>query len=249
MDLTSDEYYRYDRQITLKGFDVDKQLLLKQASILIVGVGGLGTVCSLYLAGAGVGNITLLDFDDISISNLHRQILFDESSVGLKKAEQAKQVLEKHNSLVNVQAISHSLNEINTPEFFTQFDVIVDCTDNLETREEINRLCHHHKKTLISASAIRMEGMVTVFTYQDNTPCYHCLSHLFGSEKLTCIEAGVMAPLVGMMGSIQAMETIKVLTHYGSPLTSKLLLVDAMTMEFKSLSFPVFKQCPVCQQP
>ncbi|WP_392562616.1 molybdopterin-synthase adenylyltransferase MoeB [Orbus sturtevantii] len=246
--LTDKELLRYDRQITLKGFDIDKQELLKNKSALIIGVGGLGCSASLYLACAGMGRLTLVDFDTISESNLSRQILYTEQALNHKKVLVAKQRIAQHNPQILIETIDQQLDDNHLITQIRLHDIVVDCSDNIQTREQINRCCYQVKKPLISGAAIRMEGILSVFTYQDNTPCYHCLSMLFGQEQLTCVEAGVMAPLVGMMGSLQAVETIKVLTNYGKPLIGRLLMIDIMTMQFNEISFAKLVNCPVCHE-
>ncbi len=245
--LTDDELLRYDRQITLKGFDIDKQEQLKNASALIIGVGGLGCAASLYLASAGIGKLTLIDFDIVSKTNLHRQILYTKQSLEKNKVDQAKQALQQINPDIEITALNKKLDNDSLISMIEKQDIILDCTDNLLTRQQINACCYRVKKPLISGAAIRMEGLLTVFTYQDDTPCYHCLSHLFGQDNLTCVEAGVMAPLVGIIGSMQALEAIKIVTNYGRPLTHRLLMIDAITMQFTELTIPKWANCPVCQ--
>ncbi|WP_392553481.1 molybdopterin-synthase adenylyltransferase MoeB [Orbus wheelerorum] len=244
--LTDKQLLRYDRQITLKGFDIDKQERLQNQSALIIGVGGLGCSASLFLASAGIGSLTLVDFDIVSESNLSRQILYTEQSLKHKKVLAAKQRLTQHNPDVLINTIDQRLDDKSLTAQIKQHTIVIDCSDNIQTRDQINRCCYQLKKPLISGAAIRMEGLLSVFTYQDDAPCYHCLSMLFGQEQLTCVEAGVMSPLVGMMGSLQAIEAIKVLTNYGKPLISRLLMVDVMTMQFNEIGFTKLPNCPVC---
>lgn len=244
--LTDKELLRYDRQITLKGFDIDKQEKLKNSSVLIIGLGGLGCSVSLYLSRAGIGQLTLIDFDTVSESNLNRQILYTEQSIKKSKVEQAKLTLLEHCPYLTINTIHSALDDANLIEQIKSHDVVLDCTDNITSREQINRCGYYSSTPLVSGAAIRMEGLLSVFTYQDNEPCYHCLSQLFGSDQLTCVESGVMAPLVGIIGSMQALEAIKILTHYGTPLTSRLLIIDAMTMQFNELNFSKSPNCPVC---
>lgn len=246
--LTDKQLLRYDRQITLKGFDIDKQVLLYNQSALIIGVGGLGCSAALYLASSGIGRLTLVDFDTVSASNLSRQILYTEPSVNQKKVLVAQHVLQQHNPDMIVTTIDQQLDDKSLRQQISQHDIVLDCSDNIATREQINRCCYQLKKPLISGAAIRMEGLLSVFTYQPDAPCYHCLSMLFGQDELTCVEAGVMAPLVGMMGSLQALEAVKVLTQYGQPLVQRLLMVDVMTMQFNELSLMKQANCPVCSK-
>jgi molybdopterin-synthase adenylyltransferase len=245
-ELTDKELLRYDRQITLHGFDVEKQQILKSSSVLIIGLGGLGCAASLYLAASGVGKLTLLDFDIVSKSNLNRQVLYTEKSINHYKVDEAKLALCKINNDIVIESINQQLDDSDLISLIKQHNIVIDCTDNLITREQINRCCFQSKTPLVSGSAIRMEGLLTVFTYQQDEPCYYCLSRLFGNDQLTCIEAGVLAPLVGMFGSMQALEAIKVLTHYGVPLVGRLLIVDVMTMQFNQVTFPKQPNCYVC---
>lgn len=244
--LSDKELLRYDRQITLKGFDIDKQEQLKNSSALIIGLGGLGCSASLYLTASGIGKLTLVDFDMVSESNLSRQILYTDNNLNQNKVSAAKYTLLSHNPNMTIHTVEQQLDDEQLTELIKQHDIVLDCTDNIQTRQQINRCCYDVKKPLISGAAIRMEGLLSVFTYQDNAPCYQCLSQLFGQDNLTCVEAGVMSPLVGMVGSMQAMEAIKVLTHYGTPLISRLLMLDTMTMQFNEIMFNKQLHCPVC---
>ncbi|OCG77788.1 molybdopterin-synthase adenylyltransferase MoeB [Gilliamella sp. Occ4-3] len=246
LELTDQELFRYDRQITLRDFDIDKQQILKNSSALIIGLGGLGCAASLYLAASGLGKLTLVDFDTISKSNLNRQILYTESFINQYKVEVAKETLTNINANTLIETVNQRLDDNKLISLIKQHDIVIDCTDNLVTREQINRCCFQVKKTLVSGAAIRMEGLLSVFTYQSNEPCYHCLSRLFGKDQLTCVETGVMAPLVGMFGSMQALEAIKVLTQYGKPLIGRVLMIDTMTMEFSQVKFTKQPNCPVC---
>lgn len=246
LPLNDQELLRYNRQITLQGFDIDKQTTLKNSSVLIIGMGGLGCSAALYLSNAGIGQLTIVDFDTVTASNLNRQILFTERSLGQKKVHAAKQTLLQYNSTMNINSIEHLLNDERLLETMCNHHIVLDCSDNLNTRQQINRCCFQLRKPLISGSAIRMEGLVSVFTYQKNQPCYHCLSQLFNDEQLSCVDSGVMAPLVGIIGSMVALETIKVLTDYGNPLTGRIMMVDTMTMQFNELTILKQPNCPIC---
>lgn len=245
-ELNDEEMLRYNRQIVLRGFDFDGQERLKAARVLVVGLGGLGCAASQYLASAGVGHLTLLDFDHVSVSNLQRQILHGEAQVGMAKVDSARLRLAAINSLISIEAINARLDDLPLGEQIAAHHLVVDCCDNLETREQLNQLCHAHKIPLVSGAAIRMEGQISVFTWGDDEPCYRCVSRLFGATVLSCVEAGVMAPLVGVIGSLQAMEAIRVLAHYGSPVAGKLLLYDAMTLQFRSMTLTKDPACEVC---
>ncbi|MDR0806686.1 MAG: molybdopterin-synthase adenylyltransferase MoeB [Enterobacteriaceae bacterium] len=246
-ELSDREALRYNRQIVLRGFDFDGQEKLKAASALIVGLGGLGCAAAQYLAAAGIGSLTLLDFDTVSLSNLQRQILHRDDRIDMPKVESARMTLAEINPNVILNPVNASLDEPELAALIQQVDIVLDCTDSIDIRNRLNQHCFTLAKPLISGAAIRMEGQVSVFRYQPNEPCYHCLSRLFGSvAELTCVESGVMSPLVGIVGSIQAMEAIKVLTEFGTPLSGKLLLIDAMTMQFREMKLPRDPACPVC---
>ena len=244
--LTDDETLRYNRQIVLRGFDFEGQEKLKAASVLIVGLGGLGCAASQYLASAGVGSLTLLDFDSVSRSNLQRQILHTDAQVGMAKVESACQRLAAINPLITLNAINAHLDDNALQKLLNSCDLVLDCSDNLETREQLNRLCFAAKIPLVSGAAIRMEGQISVFSWQENEPCYRCISRLFGSNALTCVEAGVMAPLVGVIGGLQAMEAIRLLSDYGNSVAGKLLMYDAMTLQFREIKLAKDPGCEVC---
>jgi len=245
-ELTDAEALRYNRQIILRGFDFDGQEKLKAARVLIVGLGGLGCAAAPYLAAAGVGHLTLVDFDTVSLSNLQRQILHRDARIGMAKVESARIELSAINPHTHIDAVDGQLDDSQMAAQIAACDLVLDCTDNVATRDLLNRLCHAQRKPLVSGAAIRMEGQLSVFTYQPDEPCYRCLSRLFGDNALTCVEAGVMAPLVGTIGTLQAMEAIKLLTQYGQPLTGKLLMFDAMTMQFREMKLLKNPQCEVC---
>lgn len=246
IELTDEETLRYNRQIVLRGFDFDGQEALKGASVLIVGVGGLGCSVSQYLTAAGVGKLTLLDFDTVSLSNLQRQILHRDSTIGQPKVLSAKTTLNAINPHVQIDTVDALLEDKALAELISQHHLVMDCTDNVTIREQLNRLCFVQKKSLVSGAAIRMEGQISVFTYQDDEPCYRCLSHLFGDNALTCVEAGIMAPVVGTIGTLQAIEAIKLLTGYGETLHGKVLIFDAMRMQFREFKLPKNPHCDVC---
>ncbi|WP_351000387.1 molybdopterin-synthase adenylyltransferase MoeB [Shewanella sp. TB7-MNA-CIBAN-0143] len=244
--LTDNEMLRYSRQISIKAIDIDGQEKLKLAKVLIIGAGGLGCAASQYLAVAGVGEITLVDFDTVELSNLQRQVLHYDANIGQAKVESAKQSLMLLNPLININTINALLDDDEINVLVSQHSLILDCTDNMLVREQLNKSCFEHQVPLVSAAAIRMEGTVTVFDYQQDSPCYQCFSALFGEQQLTCVEAGILAPVVGMIGCIQATEAIKVITAIGEPLTGKLLMIDAMTMEFRQMRLPKQPHCKVC---
>ncbi|EMN3918484.1 molybdopterin-synthase adenylyltransferase MoeB [Citrobacter farmeri] len=245
-ELSDQEMLRYNRQIILRGFDFDGQEALKEANVLVVGLGGLGCASSQYLTSAGVGHLTLLDFDTVSLSNLQRQTLHSDATLGQPKVESAHAALSRINPHVAITAVDALLDETALRTLIAEHDLVLDCTDNVAIRNQLNAGCYAAKVPLISGAAIRMEGQVTVFTYKEGEPCYRCLSRLFGENALTCVEAGVMAPLIGVIGSLQAMEAIKLLAHYGQPASGKIVMYDAMTCQFREMKLMRNPGCEVC---
>lgn len=244
--LSHSEMLRYNRQIMLKGFDFDGQEALKVARVLVVGLGGLGCAAAQYLAAAGVGQLTLLDFDTVALSNLQRQILHRDTRIGMAKVASAATELTAINPHIILECINDDLSDDDLQRWVNRHQVVLDCTDNVAVRDRLNHFCFNSKTPLVSGAAIRMEGQISVFTYGAQEPCYRCLSRLFGENALTCAEAGVMSPLVGIIGALQAMETIKLLAHYGEPAVGRLLLYDAMTTQFRSIALPKNPHCEVC---
>ncbi|MFC1136593.1 molybdopterin-synthase adenylyltransferase MoeB [Pasteurella multocida] len=238
-ELSYQEELRYNRQIMLKAVDFEGQETLKQSKMLIVGLGGLGCTASQYLATAGVGHLTLLDFDTVSLSNLQRQVLHDDSRLAMPKVDSAKLSLQRLNPHIQIDTINAKLSTEKLAEIIPHFDVILDCTDNVEIRNQLDQVCQQAKVPLVSGAAIRLEGQVTVFTYQENTPTYRTLSQLFGENTLSCVEAGVLAPIVGIVGSIQALEAIKVRLNIGKNLCGRLLMIDGMSMSIREIKLPV----------
>ncbi|MGC6326534.1 molybdopterin-synthase adenylyltransferase MoeB [Pasteurella multocida] len=238
-ELSYQEELRYNRQIMLKAVDFEGQETLKQSKMLIVGLGGLGCAASQYLATAGVGHLTLLDFDTVSLSNLQRQVLHDDSRLAMPKVDSAKLSLQRLNPHIQIDTINAKLSTEKLAEIIPHFDVILDCTDNVEIRNQLDQVCQQAKVPLVSGAAIRLEGQITVFTYQENTPTYRTLSQLFGENTLSCVEAGVLAPIVGIVGSIQALEAIKVRLNIGKNLCGRLLMIDGMSMSIREIKLPV----------
>ncbi|WP_414932413.1 molybdopterin-synthase adenylyltransferase MoeB [Vibrio europaeus] len=248
MEILSDqEMLRYNRQIILKQFDFDGQEALKQASVLILGAGGLGCASSQYLATAGIGKLTLIDDDVVELSNLQRQVLHHDADVGTKKVLSASNSLKQLNPHLEVETIDTRLTDEELSILIASHSLVLDASDNVETRNQLNKLCYALKTPLVSGAAIRMEGQVSVFTHQDDSqPCYQCLSALFGNAALSCVEAGVMSPVVGIIGAVQAMEAIKVIANYGTPKQGKILMLDAMSMSWREMNLMKMPNCPVC---
>ncbi|PQJ63954.1 molybdopterin-synthase adenylyltransferase MoeB [Vibrio chagasii] len=248
MEILSDaEMLRYNRQIILKQFDFEGQEALKQGSILVLGAGGLGCASAQYLATAGVGKLTLIDDDVVELSNLQRQVLHTDADIGKKKVVSAAESLQLLNPHLRVETVDHRLDDEALAKLIEAHSLVLDASDNVETRNQLNRLCYASKTPLVSGAAIRMEGQISVFTYQDdNAPCYQCLSTLFGSGALSCVEAGVMAPVVGIVGAVQAMEAIKVIAVYGQPKKGKIMILDALSMSWREMNLMKMPTCPVC---
>ncbi|NNT95999.1 molybdopterin-synthase adenylyltransferase MoeB [Stutzerimonas nitrititolerans] len=245
--LSDDELLRYSRQILLKQIDIDGQLKLKQSRVLIVGLGGLGSPVALYLAAAGVGELHLADFDTVDATNLHRQILHDTTSVGRTKVDSAIERIEALNPLVKVVPLRTALDADSLGPAVAAVDLVLDCTDNFAIREAVNGACVAAGKPLVSGAAIRLEGQLSVFDPRvASSPCYHCLYGHGSEAELTCSEAGVAGPLVGLVGSLQALEALKLLAGFGEPLVGRLLLIDALTSRFRELKVKRDPACAVC---
>lgn len=245
--LSDDELLRYSRQILMPRFDVAGQAALKSARVLVIGAGGLGCPVALYLGAAGVGHLTLVDDDDIELANLQRQIGFEQSELGQSKAEALASRVQRINPSVAVSALNQRLVGDELARLVAESSLVVDCCDNFQTRFAVNRACVSARVPLVSGAAIRGEGQLSVFDSRDDTsPCYHCLYPEQGNEDLSCSEAGVIAPLVGMIGSAQAMEAIKVISGVGTPLIGRLLILDAWQMAWREMKLARDPECPVC---
>jgi len=245
--LTDNELLRYSRQILLSQIDVDGQLRLKDSRVLIVGLGGLGAPVALYLAAAGVGELHLADFDTVDLTNLQRQIIHGTDSVGVGKVDSAIARLTALNPDVKLVAHRQALDADSLDAAVAGVDLVLDCCDNFGTREAVNAACVAAKKPLVSGAAIRLEGQLSVFDpRREDSPCYHCLYGHGSEAELTCSEAGVVGPLVGLVGSLQALEALKLLAGFGEPLVGRLLLIDALGTRFRELRVKRDPQCAVC---
>jgi molybdopterin/thiamine biosynthesis adenylyltransferase len=245
--MNDNQLLRYSRQIMLPMCDIEGQQKLLAAKVLIVGAGGLGSPASIYLAASGVGNITIYDDDEVDLSNLQRQIAHHTADIGMDKVISTRQTLNKLNPDINVKAVKQRLaGELLDVEVINA-DVVLDCSDNFSTRFAINKACVEHQTALVSGAAIRFEGQVSVFTPgKSNSPCYNCLYNDDGEEQQNCASNGVIAPITGIVGSIQALETMKLIMAIGETLTGRLLLVDGLTMEFNSMKLKKNPLCPTC---
>lgn len=245
--LNDDELLRYSRQILLAQVDIDGQLRLQAGRVLIVGLGGLGSPVALYLAAAGVGELHLADFDSVDLTNLQRQVLHDTASVGLSKVDSAVRRLSAINPLVKLVLHRAALDGDSLAAAVSAVDVVLDCSDNFATREAVNAACVAAGRPLVSGAAIRLEGQLSVFDPRSPaSPCYHCLYGHGSEAELTCSEAGVVGPLVGLVGSLQALEALKLLAGFGEPLVGRLLLIDALGSRFRELRVKRDPACSVC---
>ncbi len=245
--LTDEELLRYSRQILLQQVDIDGQLRLKQSRALIIGVGGLGSPVALYLAAAGVGELHLADFDTVDLTNLQRQIIHDSHSVGVSKVDSAITRLTAINPEIKLVPHRVALDEDSLAAAVEAVDLVLDCSDNFTTREAVNAACVAAGKPLVSGAAIRLEGQLSVFDpRRAESPCYHCLYGHGSESELTCSEAGVIGPLVGLVGSLQALEALKMLAGFGEPMVGRLLLIDALGSRFRELKVKRDPGCSVC---
>lgn len=248
--MNDEQLLRYSRQIMLPAFDVEGQQKLLDATVLIVGLGGLGSPVSMYLAAAGVGHLILVDDDSVDVSNLQRQIVHTEQSVGVSKVESAARTLAALNHETRITSINQRVDDDALAALVQQgVDLVVDACDNFSTRFMINRVCVKARVPVVSGAAIRLEGQVAVFdSRRDHSPCYQCLYRGGDDEQMSCARNGVLAPLVGVIGSMQAIEAIKVLSGMGQDLAGRLLLFDALGSQWRELRLPRDPQCPVCSE-
>ena len=238
---------RYSRQIMLPQIDIDGQERLLAARALIIGAGGLGSPAAMYLAAAGVGNIAIADPDSVELSNLQRQLLHQDGDIGRSKVDSARDTLEQVNPDIRVLPIAAALQGAALDEEVRLADVVLDCSDNFATRFAVNQACVTHRTPLVSGAAIRMEGQLAVFdSNREHSPCYHCLYKEGEEADQTCSGNGVLSPIVGIIGSLQALEAIKVITASGETLAGRLVIFDGFTHEWRTLVLKPDPACSVC---
>lgn len=237
---------RYSRHLLLPQIDVLGQQKLLDAKVLIVGLGGLGSPVALYLAAAGVGQLWLADHDRVDLTNLQRQILHDTAQIGQFKTTSAQTRLHRLNPEVQLIAVNELLETTRLEHYITQVDAVVDCSDNFTTRFALNQVCVRAKKPLISGAAQGFQGQATVFLPRAESPCYRCLYPEQEEAAATCSDSGIIAPLVGIIGSIQATEVLKVLIDIGQTLCGKLLLFDGYQSQWRTIKLPKDPHCPIC---
>jgi len=248
--MTDDQLLRYSRHILLDEIGVDGQERLTASHALVIGAGGLGSPVALYLATAGVGRITLVDHDSVDLTNLQRQIVHNLARVGEPKAVSAMESMNAINPEVRVRALVTRADAALLGELVPLADVVIDCTDNFRTRQAINAACVAHRKPLVSGAAIRFDGQVSVYDTRDEAcPCYACVfAPNDDFEETLCATMGVFAPLVGIIGTMQAAEALKILSGAGTSLAGRLQMLDARSMEWTEVRVPRNPQCPVCAQ-
>ena len=249
IDLDDQQLLRYSRQIMLPKIEYEGQVRLLGSHALIVGLGGLGSPVALYLAAAGVGELTLVNFDTVDLSNLQRQIAHQTRDIGQNKALSAQQACLSINPSIKINTITRRLESEELELMMQKVDVVIDASDNFATRYALNNACIAQKKPLVSGAAIRMEGQLSVFQgYLETKPCYQCLYPQIAQEnnEETCSETGVLAPIVGAIGSLQATEAIKVLLDIGENLSGFLLIFDGLAMDWRKLKLSKNPDCPAC---
>jgi len=245
--MDDDDLLRYSRQIMLQQIDLEGQQKLLDAQVLIFGLGGLGSPAAMYLAASGIGKLVLCDPDVVELTNLQRQLLHTTDRLGASKVDSARKTLLAINPGIQIEILNKLCTGKELIEEVRRADVVVDATDNLESRLDINQACVQTSTPLVSAAAIRWEGQISVFDLRHNdSPCYHCLYGERDEVGQTCSENGVMAPVVGILGSMQATEVIKLITDAGALLTGRLLFLDALSMQWQSVNIKKNAHCAVC---
>lgn len=246
--MTDEQLLRYSRHILLPEIGVEGQERLVAARVLVIGAGGLGSPAALYLASAGVGTLVLADGDRVDLTNLQRQILHRTDAIGWPKAESGERTLGQINPECRVIAVTDRLEDGQLAAEVARANVVLDCSDNFATRHAVNRACVAHRVPLVSGAAIRFDGQVAVFDpRRPGAPCYHCLfPEAQDVEEMRCAVMGVFAPLTGIVGAMQAAEALKLLIGCGTTLAGRLLLLDGLAMEWRSIAVPRDPSCPVC---
>ena len=245
--MNDSQLLRYSRHILLDEIGIEGQQKLLAARALVIGAGGLGSPAAMYLASAGVGHITLVDNDTVDLTNLQRQIAHTTGRVGQPKAESARLALQQINPETAVTALLERVDDARLAELVAQADVVLDCTDNFATRHAVNRACVAGNKPLVSGAVIRFDGQISVFDPRGGQPCYSCLfpqDQQF--EDAACSTMGVFAPLVGVVGAMQAAEALKLLMGVGASLAGRLMMLDGLNMEWTSIGVSRNDACPVC---
>jgi len=245
--MNDQELLRYSKQVMLPQIEIEGQQKIMDSTMLIIGMGGLGSPTALYLAASGVGHIIIADFDQVELSNLQRQIIHGTSDIGDDKVNSAKAKMLEINPNIKVTIANEIVHTDNLASLIKDVDIVLDGTDNFESRFEINKACVEFQKPLVSAAVIRLEGQISVFKgYEKDQPCYQCLYSEEGNENESCVQNGVLAPVAGLVGTIQALQAIKVLLGLGDQLCGTLLLVDGLDLSFRKVKIGKDLKCPIC---
>ena len=247
--MDDDQLLRYSRHILLNEIGVEGQDRLRSAHMLVIGAGGLGSPAAFYLASAGVGTLTLVDGDRVDLTNLQRQILHTTERIGMPKAESGRVALAALNPEVRLATLAERVESGVLDRLVAESTIVLDCSDNFATRHAINRACVVHRRPLVSGAAIRFDGQIASFdTRADESPCYACLFPPGDGEDELCSTMGVFAPLTGIIGTMQAAEALKLAAGVGAALVGRLLMLDALAMQWHSVRVPRDPACPVCSQ-
>ncbi|RUA07013.1 MAG: molybdopterin-synthase adenylyltransferase MoeB [Gammaproteobacteria bacterium] len=245
--MNDEDLLRYSRQIILPEIDIEGQKTLLDTTILLIGIGGLGSPSALYLAATGIGHLILADFDQVELSNLQRQIIHSTDDIGKDKVTSAKETLLTINPNIKITTLTN-LSEDNIDEWVQKANIVLDGTDNFDTRFKINQSCVINKTPLVSAAVIRFEGQLSVFKgYEKNQPCYQCLYPATNNSDENCVDNGILAPVAGMLGTMQALQALKVILNLGEQLSGKLMIVNALDMTFRTLTLNKDSNCPICK--
>lgn len=247
--MDDEQLQRYSRHILLPSLQIEGQQKICDAKVFIVGLGGLGCAAALYLAASGIGQFFLADGDSVDLSNLQRQIAHSTDSIGKPKVLSAMQAMRALNPEIKITPIEKQLTATDLLEYVNQVDAVLDCSDNFTTRFSLNKICWQAKKPLIMGAAIRMEGQVSVFhSNLSCNPCYACLypQEEIEEEEIGCVHTGVLAPVVGVIGSLQAVECLKIITGVGNTLVGRLLIWNAASQQWREIKINKDEQCLVC---
>jgi len=246
--MNDDQLLRYSRHILVDEIGIEAQQRFLDAHAIVIGAGGLGSPAAMYLAAAGVGTLTLVDADSVDLTNLQRQILHATASVGHKKVESGREAITRLNPDVQVRTVDRRVDDTWLDAHVPAATVVLDCTDNFATRHAINRACVKHRVPLVSGAALRFDGQISTFDFRDETsPCYACVfpeDQPF--EEVACSAMGVFAPTVGIIGTMQAAEALRVIGGIGQPLTGRLMMLDSLRMEWTTMKIARQNDCPVC---
>lgn len=248
--MDDDQLLRYSRHILLPEIGVEGQEAITAARVLIVGAGGLGSPAAMYLASAGIGEIVLCDGDTVDLTNLQRQLLHSDASVGINKARSGRDSLARVNPGTRVSTVETRVEGEVLADLVASVDVVLDCCDNFATRHAVNRACVRHRRPLVSGAAVRFDGQLSVFDLREagTQPCYHCLFPE-GEDiaEMRCAVTGIFAPLTGVIGAMQAAEALKLIAACGTPLTGRLQVLDGLSMRWREIRYGRDPSCPVCR--